>query len=202
MSLSIMHKDKSHTEWDAKEQYNKYCKRSLYDSMSITLNRVAKETRKQPCFLENESRSDAIYRLSEKGLYYVEYDLMQVLYDLYHKITHIPTKKKIERKMTLIMGNYDIENPISSSAIKTYSLITAFADGMAFQGYEDVGKYGCKYVIQDEKLNYYNKAEVKDVIEFCIKEYRKTIKFIQKCMDENEITCEIVGDCYLDNGII
>lgn len=201
-----MYKDKSYQEWDEEKQYNKYCKRSLYDSMSVTLNRVAKETRKQPCFLENESRTDAIYRLAEIGLFKVEYDLMQILYDLYYKINHIPTKNKILQKIKLLMGTYDVENPLSASAIKTYSLITALADNMAFKGYQDIpnenGGYHCKYVIQDEKMVKYNDADVKTVIEFCIKEYRKTIKFIQKCLDENEITCEIKGNCYLDNGVI
>ena len=201
-----MQKDKSYKIWDEKEQYEKFCKRSLYDSMTVTLNRVAKETRKEPCYLENESRTDALYRLADKGLFYVEYDLMQILYDLHHKITHKPTKNKIIQKITLLMGQYDVDEPLSSSAIKTYSLITSLADEMAFKGYQDIpnenGGYSCKWTVQDEKLVKYNDEDVKEVIEFCIKEYRKTIKFIQKCMDENEIRCEIIGDCYLDNGVI
>ena len=208
MSLSIMHKDKSYHEWDEKEQYNKYCKRSLYDSMSVTLNRVAKETRKQPCFLENESRQDALYRLMDFGLFYVEFDLMQILYDLYCKITHKPTKSKIIDKIETLMGRYNVEDPLNGSAMKSYSLICSLADGIAFKSYEDIWNEDksdlieIKKTIQDEKLVKYNNAEVKEVINFCIKEYRKTIRFIQKCMDENEITCEIVGDCYLDNGVM
>ena len=62
MSLSIMHKDKSYHEWDEEEKCNRYYERKLYDSMSVTLNRIAKETRKQPYFLENESRKDIIIR--------------------------------------------------------------------------------------------------------------------------------------------
>ncbi len=207
MSLNIFQKDKSYHEWDEKEQYNRYCKRSLYDSMGITLNRVAKETRKQPCFLESETRKDALYRLSEIGLIDVEFDLLQVLYDLYHKITHIPTKNKILAKMGFLMGNYNIEDPLSSSAIRTFSLIVSLANGTAFKEYDSIWDENgelldIKVTVQDDKLVCYNDANVKEVIEFCIKEYRKIIKFIQKCIDENEITCEIVGDCYLDNGII
>ena len=208
MSLSIMHKDKSYHEWDEEEKCNRYYERKLYDSMSVTLNRVAKETRKQPYFLENESRRDAIYRLMDFGLFYVEYDLMQILYDLYYKIKHIPTKNKIINRMETLMGRYNIKDPLTGSAIKSYSLICSFADEIAFKSYEDIWNddksdlVDIQVTIQDEKLIKYNDAEVQEVINFCMKEYRKTIKFIQKCMDENEITCEIIGDCYLDNGII
>ena len=127
-----MHKDKSYHEWDEEEKCNRYYERKLYDSMSVTLNRVAKETRKQPYFLENESRKDAIYRLMDFGLFYVEYDLMQILYDLYYKIKHIPTKNKIINRMETLMGRYDIKDPLTGSAIKSYSLICSFADEIAF----------------------------------------------------------------------
>ena len=56
-----MHKDKSSHEWDEEEKCNRYYERKLYDSMSVTLNRVTKETRKQPYFLENESRKDEFH---------------------------------------------------------------------------------------------------------------------------------------------
>ena len=203
-------KEKGHKVWDETHAYQYWQKRNLYDSLPLTMNRIAKESRKNLKNIKNiakenekEDEIDIGYNIgNQSGLFRLENDLKMILWDIYCKINHIPTKNKILDKIDLLCSqqeNRDVQEDYWYR--NNYSLLEELInETIGYHWSEEENKYGYyDKIIDNNTLYKMNEATTKEKMEFCIKEYRKTIKFIQKCLDENDIECEIVGDCYLDS---
>ena len=196
-------KEKGHKVWNPTHEYQYWEKRSLYDSLPLTMNRVARESRKALKEDVNGDEIDLGYHIGNKGgLFQLETDLKMVLWDIYCKITHKPTKQKIIDKIDFLCGesvHYDVIE--SYWYRENHSLFEEMINGtIGYHWAEEENDNGYYDRIIDNQILFNIKnANIKEKMEFHIKECRKTIKFIQKCLDENDIKCEIVGDCYLDS---
>lgn len=191
-------KEKGHQVWNDTHEYQYWESVPLYDSLPKTMNRVARQSRKA---IKNNTSNDtveAMYYIGNQGLFNLETDLKMILWDIYKKVTHKPTKQKIAQKIDLLSGqqhDYSINDYFYRERI---SLLENIANDTIGYHWSEGSLEDSTQIIDNQTLFNLNRASIEEKINFCIKEYRKTIKFIQKCLDENEITCEIVGDCYLD----
>lgn len=197
-------KEKGHKVWNETHEYQYWEERSLYDSLPLTMNRVAKQSRK---ILKKEFDGDEIdlgYHIgNQSGLFQLETDLKMILWDIYCKINHKPTKNKIINKIDFLCGQSVEYNVVEDYWYKkNHSLLEEMINGhIGYHWSEEENQYGFyDRIIDNQNLFDLKDVEIEEKINFCIKEYRKAIKLIKKCLDENEIECEIVGDCYLDNN--
>lgn len=204
MILRQITKEKGHQVWDSANEFQYWEKRSLYDSLPLTMNRVAKQSRKA---LKEDIDGDNIdigYHIgNEGGLFELENDLKMVLWDIYCKINHIPTRNKIISRIDFLCGQEFDEDVVENFFYrKNHSLFEkVINDTVGYHWADEKNDYDYyDRIIDNQTLFDLQKLGIKEKMEFCITEYRKTIKFIQKCLNENDIKCEIIGDCYLDSN--
>lgn len=193
-ALRELHKEKGRKVWKEEYKCEVWEEIPLKESIKMTYKRVIKQAKKQyKKEKDNSDREDALYKIgNEGGLFYLETDIILVLWDVHQKITHIPSKEKIKAKIQLLTGDSN-NDPNEWFVRENHSLLESLAIGVAGFDMNDN-----KINIINQKIYQMNDAPVKETMDFCINEYKKAIKFIIKLMNENSIKCEIIGDCYLD----